>query len=78
MIVAPWISNSNMVMANIDYDGNGFLTPDEIRIIQKDEVGANITDLGGAAGWIRNKIDELISTISGIGQLLGMGAGDRK
>ena len=76
MIVAPWISN--MVMAKIDYDGNGFLSPDEIRITLKDEVGANITHVRGAAGRIRNEIDELMPTISGVGQLLGMSAGDRK
>jgi hypothetical protein len=43
-IVAPWISN--MVMANMDYDGNGFLTPDEIRITLKGEAALSTTDIG--------------------------------
>jgi hypothetical protein len=76
MIVAPWISN--MVMANVDYDGDGFLTSDEIRITLKGEGVASATDLGSVFEGVRRRLNELMPAITGVGQLLGLGAGGHK
>jgi hypothetical protein len=62
-----------MVMANMDYDGNGFLTPDEIRITLKGEAALSTTDIGALLKRGRSRLDALMPAISGLGKLLGLG-----
>jgi hypothetical protein len=70
-IVAPLISN--MVMANLDYDGNGFLTAYEIGITLKGEGGVTTSDLGSVFGGARSRLNDLVLAITGLTQLLGAG-----
>jgi hypothetical protein len=75
-IVAPLISN--MLMANLDYDGNGFLTADEIGITLKGEGGVTTSDLGSVFGGARSRLNDLVLAITGLRQLLGAGAGGHR
>jgi hypothetical protein len=75
-IVAPLISN--MVMANLDYDGSGSLTAGEIAITLKGEGGVTSTDLGSVLGGARSRLNDLARAITGMSQVLGAGAGGHR
>jgi hypothetical protein len=75
-MAAPLISN--MVMANLDYDGSGFLTADEIGITLKGEGEVTKSDLGSVFGGARSRLNDLVLAITGLGQLLGAGTGGHK
>jgi hypothetical protein len=75
-IVAPMISN--MVMANLDYDGSGFLTADEITITLQSEGGVTSSDLGSVFGLGRSRLNDLLLAITGLSQLLAAGAGGHR
>jgi hypothetical protein len=64
VVLAPWISR--MVMENMDYDGNGFITADEVRITLEGRA-----DFNSILERVRNQFPDLIPAITSLGPILG-------